>query len=173
MKKAMLLLIVAFLALFAIGCAQEVERSESLFDSTKDNITLFFRDYYENNNNYAKKESDILGLSSEGGIVEGFFDGNELRRLRLSLLGSMGRAEYDYYLIDSQTIYVISKVFEYDRPFFENPSILREYSEEFFIIGGSVKKYSLEVNDLLESEDDERIYSQFSMAKEQILAKIE
>lgn len=143
--------------------------NKTFFQKINNDVTSYFSKFYIENNTYVKRKCDIFGLSSEGGNVEGYFQGNDLKRMKLLLFGELGKYECNYYIIDDDKVYIVLTIYEYDKFFNEKPNVQKEYLEQYFIINNEVMEYNFEKQDLIKSIDNNNILTQFKTAKETLL----
>jgi hypothetical protein len=59
---------------------------------------------------------DIYGLSTEGGELKSYYDGNVLKKSVLTLFGEMGRSVREYYFAGGQVFFCYERNTEYDKP---------------------------------------------------------
>ena len=166
MKKKCIVLAVFIIACLT-GCSTG-NTPQTSFTEFNHHAASYFREFYNENSTYTKKQCDISGLSTEGGVVEGYFDGEILKRIKLTLFGELAKSECNYYIIDDKNIYAVLITYEYDTIAYENPKIIKDYLTEFFIMDEKVMKYNAELGDISESENDKNIFIQYQMAKEKI-----
>lgn len=167
MKKIVLTLI-CFFILCLSACSSDSTKKQTNFEKINDEVTTYFHEYYNDNNNYTKKSSDIFGLSSEGSLVEGYFKDNALKLISLTSYGDLGKSEYDYYIINEKTVYAVLTIYEYDKNITENPNIKKDYAKEYFIINNDVMNYSMEKNDIIKSSSND-IFTIFQKVKAKVL----
>lgn len=114
----LLVTMVAFLLMAISGSAQTpFPKAEK--DSTE-LIILKIRKEYVSINTDSKKYhivlKDIFGLSTEGGELKSYYDGNELKKSVLTLYEEMGKSIREYYFSDSQVFFCYELNTEYDKP---------------------------------------------------------
>ena len=167
MKKYISIFII-FIIIFISAC--ELKNKESLFFEINHEINLYFREYFDKNIDYIKKECDINNLSTEGGLVEGYFEGGSLKYMKLSLFGEMGKTENNFYIINNKKVYAIVNTFEYDKPIYEFPEIIKDYKNEFYIIDNKIMEYNININDIQESRNN-NILNYYQVANETVRFK--
>lgn len=155
MKKFFQTIILLLFVLCFYSCTFIGENKQIDYKKINNDITVYFREFYNDNAHYTKKTSDIFGLSSEGGIAEAYFKNNKLKRIALLLFGEMGKYEYNFFTISDDIIYVILTNYEYDKIIYENPNVKREYLEEYFIVNNEVMKYSIEKQNIIKLIDND------------------
>lgn len=80
------------------------------------NIKKEFGAINSNRGEYEKVQKDLLGHSSEGGIVEAFFDHKDLKIIRSTYYGESGNAITEYYF-DVRGVFFVFKVdYYYEMP---------------------------------------------------------
>lgn len=65
---------------------------------------------------YRRTSRDIYGFSLEGGVLEGFYRGTELRKLRARLFGESWRGTEEYYFSGGRLVFVYVVHERYDEP---------------------------------------------------------
>lgn len=85
-------------------------------------IILKIRKEYAGINADSKKYhlvlKDIMGLSTEGGELKSYYDGNELKKSVLTLFGEMGKTIKEYYFADKQVFFCYERNAGYDKPMY-------------------------------------------------------
>ena len=88
-------------------------------DSTESIIQKIRKEYAGINADSKKYQivlKDIYGLSTEGGEVKSYYDGNELKKSVLTLYGEMGKSVKEYYFSGKQIFFCYERHTEYDKP---------------------------------------------------------
>ena len=88
---------------------------------------------------YRRSEQELMGRSTEGGFVEAFYRENELRLLRSTLFGEMGRATAEFYLWQDTLFFAHSKGEQYDAPLSGRVSETTE--ERYYFAGGRLIRW--------------------------------
>ncbi|HEY8421370.1 MAG TPA: hypothetical protein VIL05_06495 [Thermoclostridium sp.] len=63
-------------------------------------------------------KNDLEGQSTEGGTIQKYYDGNNLRKAVLIYYGENGKATYEYYFLEGQLFFCFERVEEYKRPIY-------------------------------------------------------
>ena len=71
-----------------------------------------------NLNELTKKTVRRMGYSTEGGHVDKYFLGDEIKQMLLSIYGETGKFEYYFYYIDSNNYFIIEKSYKYPFPIY-------------------------------------------------------
>lgn len=107
------------LILFMLFCA------DSLAQVSKDGIEMQIKkintEYANINGDTAKfrvERKDILDQSSEGGLLEKFYEGKSLRKVILTLFGETGKSTSQYYFLNGEIIFVHDKEVRYQSPIY-------------------------------------------------------
>jgi len=66
---------------------------------------------------YSMVERPLIGFSTEGGTLTGYFAGPSLRKMVAAYFGETGRAEEEYYFWEDQLFFLLRIDHLYDRPF--------------------------------------------------------
>jgi len=81
----------------------------------KNKIIRFLKNINTQNDSYSKKETELEGFSSEGGVINSYYDNNDnLIYIDVWIFGEMGKVNEKYYLADDNLIYI--EVDEWDYP---------------------------------------------------------
>jgi hypothetical protein len=68
---------------------------------------------------YRRTQHELFEFSLEGGELQGFYRGNELRKLSARHYGETGQASQEYYFANGRLIFIHVVVHRYERPFGE------------------------------------------------------
>src|SRR5689334_17275643 len=116
-------LLVAFVTLSLSVLTGSAQTASTAGPSAKDStemIILKIRKEYAGINADSKKYQVILkviyGLSTEGGEVKSYYDGNELKKSVLTLYGEMGKSVKEYYFAGKQIFFCYERHTVYDKP---------------------------------------------------------
>lgn len=63
---------------------------------------------------YRVEREDVFGKSSEGGVLEKYYDGNKLRKANLILYGEKGQIKNQYYFQNDELIFVLQTEEKYN-----------------------------------------------------------
>lgn len=63
---------------------------------------------------YKKVTGDMMSESSEGSSVEGYYKGDELRKLVVEFYGHLGRLKEEYYFWNNKIFFVYTQLFSYN-----------------------------------------------------------
>lgn len=81
---------------------------------------------------FRKTEREVSGLSTEGGTMEAFFDGNALRLVKATFYGETGRSDREFYYDDSgRPFFVLERESRYEDPPVGAVARAREYRYYF------------------------------------------
>jgi hypothetical protein len=72
---------------------------------------------------------DIFGLSTEGGELKSYYDGDELKKSVLTLFGEMGRSVNEYYFSGKQVFFCYERHTEYDKPMYMKDMRIKKIEE--------------------------------------------
>ena len=72
---------------------------------------------------------DIRGLSTEGGELKSYYDGDELKKSVLTLFGEMGRSVNEYYFAGEQVFFCYERHIEYDKPMYMKEMRIKKIEE--------------------------------------------
>lgn len=113
---------------------------------------------------YKKVNRELSGYSAEGGTMEAYFDGVNIKKLVAHFYGEMGRTDEEYYFWNDQLIFVFRRESHYDRPlsgkvisikenrfYFDNLHMIRWIDETGKQVPTSNSDYIGKQNDYLEN----------------------
>jgi hypothetical protein len=96
-------------------------------------IILKIRKEFVNINADSKKYrislKDIMGLSTEGGELKNYYDGDELKKSVLTLFGEMGKSIREYYFAGEQVFFCYERNTEYDKPGYSKDMHIKKIEE--------------------------------------------
>lgn len=101
-------------------------------DSTELIILKIRKEYVSINADYKKYRislKDIMGLSTEGGELKNYYDGDELKKSVLNLFGEMGKSIREYYFAGKQVFFCYERNTEYDKPIYKNDMRIKKIEE--------------------------------------------
>ena len=82
---------------------------------------------------YKKVTKDVMDESTEGGEMEAFYDGDELKKLVVKLYGETGQSIEEFYFWDNKLFFVFSRDFRYNRPIYMDEEYAKQIGEsEYF-----------------------------------------
>lgn len=139
-----LLVAVVTLSLIAFtGSAQIPSTTRPSAKTERDStelIILKIRKEYVSINADSKKYrislKDIRGLSTEGGELKNYYDGDELKKSVLSLFGEMGKSIQEYYFAGEQVFFCFERNTEYDKPIYNNDMRIKKIEENRYYFNG-------------------------------------
>lgn len=98
--------------------------------------------------NYERKEYDFYGYSTEGGRLDVYFTkNNTIAYFEIELMGEQSKVLFKFELIDSKTISILEKRYEYAQSIYESGGDIE-------IISQKNTKYILKNGNTLEPQDD-------------------
>jgi len=96
-------------------------------------IILKIRKAYVSINADSKKYrislKDIMGLSTEGGELKNYYDGDERKKSVLTLFGEMGKSIREYYFVGEQVFFCYERNTEYDKPIYSKDMRIKKIEE--------------------------------------------
>ncbi len=95
---------------------------------------------------YIVKEKELMGESTEGGVIKGFYSGSELKKVTAILYGEMGKRIYEYYYDDGVLIFAYDETQQYDGHIFElapgeAPTVASKIGQRFYFDGGEMVQW--------------------------------
>ena len=164
-----------------VGCTAPAAKTESKtqpkVETKTANETLdaklqsYFRQFYAENDKYTHKGSGYLGLTAHA-YVDGYFKGNELKRMTFSFLTDEGSEEYQCYFIDKNDIFIVRNVTEIEKidgKKSDDPTdIKKRYSEQYFMVNDKLMTYIKGKTEPVEDQDIE-IDGEVEMARRKIM----
>lgn len=117
---------------------------------------------------YVKKERELLGESTEGGALVGYYQSGKLRKLVANYYGESGRAVEEYYLIEGKPVFILRTDFRYKSPIYinANATIAATTKERFYFEGEHLIRWigtdgKLNALTTPEAKDQERKHMQY------------
>lgn len=132
-KKEMIITIIIAVVIMAIGVAlyyltnsskqnalpqqensieQEMSANENTYSKT---VEAMIKKFEDNKDSYQKVEKDLMGETTEGGSVNGYFLNNELQAMEVTFYGETGKKIVNYY-IEEDTVYIQTEDTYYQNP---------------------------------------------------------
>jgi hypothetical protein len=96
---------------------------------------------------YRRTEHELPGYSPQGAALEGYFAGDELRKMRARFYGEGGRALVEYYLWKHELIFVFRQEERYERPLSaQGPGaaaghVVSRTESRFYFVGGRLYRW--------------------------------
>jgi hypothetical protein len=129
-------LLVAMVVFSFMVFSGSAQISSAAGPSAKDStelIILKIRKEYSGINADSKKYRVVLkeamGLSTEGGELKSYYDGDELKKSVLTLFGEMGRCVREYYFAGGQVFFCYERNTEYDKPIYMKDMRIKKIEE--------------------------------------------
>ena len=91
---------------------------------------------------YRKKYNETSEISSEGGVVTGYYDKASLKKIHGIFYGEMGKTEADYYFNDKGLFFIYKKEVFYDKPM---------YLKDFKVKGAIETRYYINAKKIIKS----------------------
>ena len=138
--------------------------SQNIELTTEKKIELIRNEYNNINsniNNFSKKTKELTGFSTEGGELDIYTKGSNVRKLTANHYGEMGKRVEEYYYKDGKPFFIYSKTFHYDKPFGE---IVESEENKFYLSDNKLIKWIDSNNETVNSETAE-----FSKTQNEIL----
>lgn len=114
-----------------------------------------------NINNFSKKTKELTGFSTEGGELDIYTKGSDVRKLTANHYGEMGKRVEEYYYKDGKPFFIYSKTNHYDKPFGE---IVESEENKFYLSDKKLIKWIDSNNETVNPETTE-----FSKTQSEIL----
>jgi hypothetical protein len=102
---------------------------------------------------YRRTTRELQGYSLEGGRVEGFYRGEELRMLRASHFGEGGQATEEYYFAGERLVFVFIVDEEYDQPIPMDTRVALRSEHRYYFDGGRLIRQIHTPPDSFDEED--------------------
>lgn len=154
---------------------QEVESSEVSIVSTTDESAVStseeltkenevdkkIRNYFSEqlfSNEFSNFKTALMyGISAEGALVRGYYHDNDLKLIKIKAYGETGRWFLNFYLIDSETIFVVDDKQEYSTAIAlaepEDIYVKKECTKAYVILEG--KEYEYDSNKMVLVDESE------------------
>lgn len=92
---------------------------------------------------FTVKEQELMGESTEGGEIKGFYENNHLRKILVVLYGEAGKRIYEYYYKNDTLIFAYDEIDQYNKTFWdlapgEEPAISSKESQRFYFKDGNM-----------------------------------
>jgi hypothetical protein len=94
-------------------------------------IRMRFATIERDSSTYRRTAHGLHGFSLEGGRLEGFYQGTELRKLKAQFYGEMWRGSEEYYFWDDRLFFVYAVVERYDQPLSGRVRVMEQYRYYF------------------------------------------
>jgi len=109
------------LAAFALGAAHPTAAQQAVTATSGDpgaiaRIRALFAEIEREVPMYRRTRHDVWNFSLEGGELEGFYRGSELRKLKATLYGETWRGTEEYYFSGDRPVFIYTVTNRYDEP---------------------------------------------------------
>src|SRR6185436_20508769 len=94
-KKSLFILLLTLSLFLTFNCVGQFNVDS--IDAWVKQINIQYSRVNTDTSKYTLTQKDIFGKSSEGGIVESYYEGKTLQKAILSLFGEMGQSTTEYY----------------------------------------------------------------------------
>ena len=111
--------------LYCANCVAQEKNNLEIINRIKKTM------HYINNNinEYSKREKDVFGESSEGGVLLGYYEKGKLKKVSASIYGESGKTLSDYYVDDSGLYFVKELSYFYNMPMYVKGSKIVQIQE--------------------------------------------
>lgn len=169
MKKLRSILAGLLITTALVCCTAPAAKTKS--KTVNEKLQSYFQRFFIENKDYTFKMVDYPNQSAQGGYLEGYFKGDSVKKMTMRLFGERGQVKYDFYIIDGNDCYAVVTNTVYKSNVYDDPTVKKEYMEEYYIISGEVMVYSPDKNDLIKyQKDDDDVLSAFKDAKAKFAA---
>ena len=144
-----------------LSVEEDSQNTELTHDKKIELIRNEYSNINNNINNFSKKTKELTGFSTEGGKLDIFTRGGDIRKLTANHYGEMGKRVEEYYYKDGKPFFIYSKTFHYDKPFGE---IIETEENKFYLSDNKLIKWIDSNNETVNPETTE-----FSKAQNEIL----
>jgi hypothetical protein len=90
---------------------------------------------------YRRTTHNVWDFSLEGGELEGFYRGSELRKLKATLYGETWRGTEEYYFSGDRPVFIYVVTERYDRPFTMKFRIRLRIEDRYYFDGGRLIRH--------------------------------
>lgn len=120
--------IILLLCFFSVSCTNSdkksinVDQHYTTSEDTAKIINEIKKQYAEVNAktaSYSKVEKDILGQSTEGGVMIAYYDNSDLKKITTTYYGEMGKSITEYYFNQNGLFFAFRSDFFYNKPIYE------------------------------------------------------
>jgi hypothetical protein len=104
-------------------------------DSVEFQIAFIRKEYNQINADIAKYrvvKEDLDDQSAEGGELKKFYEGESLRKVKLTFYGETGKAMTEFYFLNNTIIFCFKRTYYYNMPISEEKSKVDKVEEERF-----------------------------------------
>lgn len=123
MNKLLLVLPLLFLS---CACSSQQNSTIELIS----NIRKQFLKINSQINQYDKVEKEILGESAEGGMIMGYYDKGNLKKISVAFYGETGKTLSDFYINDGTLFFLFKQTFNYNKPIYIEDSKVNSIEED-------------------------------------------
>jgi hypothetical protein len=123
------------------------------YNSAKGTVETFLQDFNTNKNKYQIKYAELNDLSSQGGLLNGYYEDENLKYIESSIFGETGKILYDIYFINNSLVYFVETHVKYDKTIYdEDFKVLEQNVREYLIKNDKIYQYN-ETLTLLDNDD--------------------
>ncbi len=130
-------------------------------DENKDSLGEKINKYFSENlfsNEYSTFKTSLMnGVSAEGAVVRGYYQNDDLKLIKIQSYGELGRAFWDFYIVDSETTFVIVNKQDYSAGLaLEEPEdiyVEKECTKAYVILQDKVYEYDSVKMDIAAESD--------------------
>lgn len=130
MVKKFVCFMIIVITMLNVSC--ETNTSSLKYSSAKETIDTFLQNFETNKSKYQLKQAELIDISSQGGMVIGYYEDGKLKYIESAIFGETGKILYDIYFINNSLVYFIETDIKYDKTI---------YDEDFKIMEKNVKEY--------------------------------
>ena len=126
-----------YLIILLLACNQPSTNNSTNDNSDKteeliSDIKNKFGEINQKITSYKKMEKEITGESSEGGVLESYYQNEDLKKVVASYFGEMGKLVEEYYFDENTLFFVLTQSYSYDKPMHVEGSKVEKIDENSY-----------------------------------------
>jgi len=132
--RKIIVLILLLTSFSCVTCLGQVTQKE-INDSVEVWVKEIRKECARIKNDSAKfrvERKNIFGQSSEGGLLENFYDDKTLRKAVMTLFGETGKSADEYYFLNGEIIFVLQTEVRYKSPIYMGKTEIKNREENRF-----------------------------------------
>ncbi len=98
-------------------------------DETIKDIRTKYKYIRDNLHTYDTTMADVRNESTEGGLLTGYYNNNNLKLMEVWLLGETGKRKIEYYFDNEQLFFVFDTYYQYNRPIYWDEKRAKENND--------------------------------------------
>ena len=107
-----------YIIILLLACNQPSQNNSANTGELISDIDKKFEEINQKITSLRKKEGEITDESAEGGILESYYQNEDMKKVVASYYGEMGKLIEEYYFDENTLFFALTQSYSYDKPMY-------------------------------------------------------